>query len=107
MSDRPETSVHAWRVLLLALARVEPGTEVTVDLIRDACDAAGLTSAEKSGALKHACHEGYLTGEQVRPDGRRVHSSVTSVHPAGKGRLVKLYTRTEKRVPDHVCLEVA
>lgn len=101
----PETSDFAWRILLLALARVEPGADVTVDLIRDACDAAGLTSAEKSGALKHACTLGYLDGEHIRDDGTRVFVSVISRHTAGKSRLVKLYRRTDKPIPDHVCTE--
>ncbi len=105
METRPESGLHAWRILLLALARVDPGTDVTVDLIRDACDAAGLTSAEKSGALKHACTVGYLDGRYSLADGRTAFLSVISRHPAGKGRRVAVYKRTDKPIPKHVCRE--
>lgn len=100
-------SDHAYRTLLRAIDGLNPGRYVTVDLIRDECDAASLTSAEKSGALKAACRDGYLTGVFLTLPGfdvgHPVHAAVPSTHPAGKGRYVKVWRRTSLPVPEHLC----
>lgn len=98
---------HATRTLLRAIDGIDPGRYVTADLIRDECDAAGLSSAEKSGAFRTACSEGYLTGVFLTLPGfdvrQPIHAAVPSTHPAGKGRYVKLWRRTDLAVPAHVC----
>lgn len=102
---------HALRTLLRAIDGLDAGHPVTIDLIRDECDSAGLTSAEKSGAFRSACADGYLTGIFMSLPGfdvmHPVRASIPSTHPAGKGREVRVYRRTAKPVPAHVCREVA
>lgn len=102
---------HALRTLLRAIDGIHPGRYVTADLIRDECDAASLSSAEKSGAFRTAAHEGYLTGVFLTLPGfdvgHPVHAAVPSSHPAGKGRYLTLWRRTDKPVPEHVCRQVA
>lgn len=92
--------------VIRALATIEPGRYVTVDHLRDALDTAQLTSAEKSGGLRAACSDGYITGVFLSLPGfdinHPVHAAVPSTHPAGKGRYVKLWRRTSKPVPEHV-----
>ena len=101
----------AYRTLLRAIDGFDAGRYVTVDLIRDECDAAQLTSAEKSAAFKAACTSGHITGVFLTLPGfdvgRPVHAAVPSTHPAGKGRYVKVYRRTSEPVPAHVCKLVA
>jgi len=93
--------------VLRALDGVLPGRYVTVDTLRDHLDAAGLTSAEKSGGLRNACTQGYITGVFLSLPGFDVmypiHAAVPSTHPAGKGRYVKLWRRTDKVIPEHLC----
>lgn len=97
---------HGYRTLLRAIDGIDANRGVTVDLIRDELDAAQTSSAERSGAFTAACTDGYLTGVflllpwwSLDP----IHAAVPSHHPAAKGRLVKLYRRTDKPVPAHVC----
>lgn len=106
MSDE----THAFRTILRAIDGFTPGCGITIDLIRDQCDAARLSSAEKAGALTRACREGYLTGVflllpwwSLDP----IHAAVPSTNPSRKGGHHLLYRRTEKAVPEHVCREVA
>lgn len=98
---------YATRVLLRAIDGINPGRYVTADTIRDQLDAADLSSAEKSGAFKAACRDGYLTGVFLSLPGfdiaHPIHAAVPSTHDAGKGRYVKLYRRTSAPVPEHVC----
>lgn len=98
---------HAFRTLLRAIDGIPAGRLLTIDLIRDECDAAGLTSAEKSGAFRSAASEGYLTGVFLTLPGldvnHPVHAAVPSTHEAGKGRYVKVWRRTAKPVLEHVC----
>jgi hypothetical protein len=96
----------AYRTLLAAIDGLPESHTVTVDLIRDQCAAAQLTSAEKSGAFRAACGEGYLRGVFMLLPGwslTPIHAAVPSTHPAGKGRHVKVYRRTAKPVPEHLC----
>ena len=103
MSDQ----TYATRVLLRAISDIDAGRYVSSDTVRQQLDDAALTSAEKSGAFKTACTEGYLTGVFLSLPGfdiaHPVHAVVPSTHEAGKGRYVKLYRRTAKAVPEHVC----
>lgn len=98
---------YATKVLLRAIDGLPAQSLLTIDLIRDECDAAGLTSAEKSGAFRSACTDGYLTGVFLSLPGfdvnHPVHAAIPSTHEAGKGRYVKLWRRTAKPVPAHVC----
>ena len=102
---------HAYRTLLRAIDGLPAGAALTIDHIRDECDAAQLTSAERSGAFRSAAHEGYITGVFLSLPGLNVaypvHASIPSTHPAGKGRSVKVWRRTALPVPAHVCREVA
>ena len=97
----------ALRTLLRAIDGTPAGRYVTADTIRQQLDDAGLNSAEKSGAFKTACTDGYLTGVFLSLPGfdinHPVHAAVPSTHEAGKGRYVRLYRRTAKPVPEHVC----
>lgn len=103
-------STHAYRTLLRAISGLNPGDAMTIDLIRDELDAADLSSAEKSGAFRSACHEGYLTGVFLTLPGlsvdHPVHAAIPSTHRSGKGRYVKVWRRTDQPMPEHVC-EVA
>lgn len=97
---------HGYRTVLRALQGFTPGCGVTVDLIRDQTDAAGLSGSEKAESLKRACQEGYLTGVfmllpwwSLDP----IHAAVPSSHGPAKGRHVSLYRRTAKAIPEHVC----
>lgn len=98
---------HATRTLLRAIGDIDAGRYVSSDTIRKELDDASLTSAEKSGAFRAACTDGYLTGVFLALPGFSVHTPtpavVPSTHPAGKGRYVRLYRRTAKAVPEHVC----
>lgn len=85
-----------------AIANIAPNTYVTVDTIRDALDAAQLSSPERSGGLRTACADGYLRpvyhllpGFSLEP----VHVAVPSTHPAAKGRHILVWRRTAKQVP--------
>lgn len=97
----------AYRTLLARIDGLDTGRLVTIDMIRDELDAAGLSSAEKSGAFRTAAHEGYLTGVFLTLPGldvsHPVHAAVPSTHPAGKGRYVKVWRVTGKPVPAHLC----
>lgn len=97
---------RAYRTLLAALDGIPESVHLTVDLIRDECEAAGLTSAEKSGAFRHAAHHGYIAGVYVHLGMGAQAVSVPTTHEAGKGRYVRLWRRTGKPIPAHVC-EVA
>lgn len=100
-------NTHAIRTLLRAIDGIQAGRYVSSDTIREPLDAAELTSAEKSGAFKTACTDGYITGVFLSLPGfdvnHPVHAVVPTTHEAGKGRYVKLYRRTAKAVPAHVC----
>lgn len=97
----------ATRTLLRAIDGLRPGHPVTADLLRDEFDAAQLTSAERSGAFRTACHDGYLTGVFLTLPGfnvtHPVHAAIPSTHEAGKGRYVKVWRRTDKPIPAHLC----
>lgn len=101
----------AYLTLLRRIDGLDAGRLVTIDHIRDELDAAGLSSAEKSGAFRTAAFEGYLTGVFLALPGLNVdhpvHAAVPSTHPAGKGRYVKVWRRTAKPVPEHVCRGVS
>lgn len=92
--------------VIRAIARVRPGSYVTIDHLRDDLGAAALSSADKSGGLRAACKAGFLTGVFLSLPGfdvgHPVHAAVPSTHPAGKGRYVKVWRRTDKTIPD-VC----
>lgn len=104
-------SDHAHRTLLRAVSDLIPGSYVSSDTVRQELDDASLTSAEKSGAFRSACTDGYLTGVFLSLPGFSIDiptpAVVPSTHPAGKGRYVRLYRRTSKPIPAHVCQEVA
>ena len=97
--------LRAYRVLLHELQTTTPGRVVSVDTFRDASDAAQLTSAEKSGALRRACTEGYLHAITVLLDGGMQLGTVQirTRHEKGKGRWAMCYRRTEKVAPEHPC----
>lgn len=96
-------SDHALRTLLRGISDVLPGSYVHADTLRPVFDPAGLTSAEKSGALRTACREGYLTAVTIILDGQVQAVTVRTQHEAGKGRFVRLYRRTDKAVAAHLC----
>ena len=95
----------AYCTLLAAISDLEPGVKVHADTVREAFDAAELTSAERSGAFKRACTEGYLRAvTMLLDDGRTlgvVH--VRSQHEARKSGWSILYSRTALVVPAHRC----
>ena len=74
------------------------GYYVTVDTVREAFDAAQCTSAERGGAFRTACIQGFLRPVTVALGERTVAVTVPTDHPEGKGRLVRLYRRTAKKV---------
>lgn len=95
---------HATRTLLRALSDLKEGTPVHADTVRHAFDAAELTSAERSGAFKTACTNGYLYApHQHLADGRVAYFSVQSSAGSRKNAHSMLYARTAKAVPEHVC----
>src|SRR5687768_10828604 len=94
---------RSYRVLMAVIQTLPERTPVTADTIRDAADQASLTSAEKSAAFKAACRDGYLRGVTMLIDGEAQPVSMRTTHPAGKGRYSRLYRRTGKAVPAHVC----
>lgn len=92
--------MSAEAVLLRAIEDIEPGSYVSADTIREPLTAAGLSSAEKSGAFRHACSTGYLIAVTVTIQGRAYPVTVPTEHESGKGRAVRLYRRTMKRLPE-------
>jgi hypothetical protein len=88
----------ATRTLLRAIQHVEPGTEVTADLCRAEFDAAQLNTADRGGAFRSASTLGYLTGTD-----RVVRSTIES----RKNSANRVWIRTAKPIPDHVCQVVA
>lgn len=99
---------YATRVLLRAISDLPEGRPVHADTVREAFDAAELTSAERSGAFKAACTANYLYApHQHLADGRVAYYSVQSTAGSRKGAHSMLYARTSKPVPAHVCREVA
>lgn len=94
----------AFRVLLRAISDLREGTPVHADTVREAFDAAELTSAERSGAFKAACTAKYLYApHQHLADGRVAYYSVQSTAASRKSAHSMLYARTAKAVPEHVC----
>jgi hypothetical protein len=107
-ATRTENSQLAYRTLLRAVSDLTPGTYVYADTVREAFDAAALTSAERSGAFKSACHDGYLRGiHTVLPTGEVAAMHIRSRHEDRKSGWSLLYRRTGKPVPEHPCREVA
>jgi hypothetical protein len=100
---------YATRVLLRVISDLPEGRPVHADTVREAFDAAQLTSAERSGAFKVACNDGYLHAVHAHlPDGTLAVYHVQSQAESRKGAWSMLYRRTDKPVPEHVChLEVA
>jgi hypothetical protein len=90
----------ALSTLTRAIATLPDGYYVTADTVREAFDAAQLTSAERGGAFRTACTVGLLRPVTVLIPGhlQPVHVDVPTTHEAGKGRRVLLYRRTPKRV---------
>lgn len=84
--------------LLRTIDGLPDGFYLNVDTVRDAFDAAQLTSAERGGAFRTACTEGFLRPVTVALGERTVAVTVPTDHPEGKGRLVRLYRRTGKPV---------
>lgn len=94
----------AFRTLLRAISDLKEGTPVHADTVREAFDAAGLTSAERSGAFKAACAAKYLYApHQHLADGRVAYYSVQSTAGSRKSAHSMLYARTALPVPEHVC----
>ena len=104
-SKRDQSDSRAHTVVLSAISDIRPGVIVTADTIREATMAAQLPSAEISGALRNACTDGFLTMPTLLLDDglTLVRAQIKSTHPAGKGRYVSIYRRSEKPVPSHVC----
>jgi hypothetical protein len=99
--------VSAYGTILAAIDGLIPSMEVTADTVRQATEAAQLRSAEIAGALRAACHDGYLAPLSIHlPDGTVGAVHVKSTHGPAKGRWVMVYRRTGKTIPEHVC-EVA
>ncbi len=96
---------RAYRVLLNALSDVRPNTYVHADTLRPAFEPAALTSAEKSGALKRACHEGLIHAVTLLlDDGLTLGTvQVRSQHEGRKSGWAMLYRRTDEPVPTHPC----
>lgn len=95
----------AYRTLLNAISDLDAGRKVHADTVREAFDAAELTSAERSGAFKCACNQGYLNAiTMLLDDGLTLASvQVRSTHEGRKSGWSLLYRRTAKAVPAHVC----
>lgn len=104
MSDQ----TYAFRTLLRAISDLKEGTPVHADTVREAFDAAELTSAERSGAFKAACTAQYLYApHQHLADGRVAYYSVQSTAGSRKSAHSMLYARTAKPVPEHLCQEAS
>lgn len=98
----------AYRVLLRAISDLRVDTPVHADTVREAFDAAGLNSAERSGAFKAAANDGYLSAPHKHLDnGQIAVYHVRSTAESRKSAWSMLYARTAKPVPEHVCREVA
>lgn len=95
----------AFRTLLSAISDLRPGVKVHADTVREAFDAAGLTSAERSGAFTRACNQGYLNAiTMLLDDGITLASvQVRSTHEGRKSGWSLLYRRTTLPVPKHLC----
>ena len=90
----------AYTTLLAAISDLSEGTPVHADTLREAFDAAQLTSAERSGALRAACNDGYLSApHQHLGDGRIAVYHVQSRTGSRKGAWQMLYARTDKAIP--------
>lgn len=95
---------YASRVLLRAISDLKVDAPVRADSVREAFDAANLTSAERSGALRAACNDGFLSvPHQHLPDGSLAVYHVRSSTESRKNAWQMLYARTNKPVPEHVC----
>lgn len=95
---------YATRVLLRAISDLSVDTPVHADTCREAFDAAGLSSAERSGAFKTAANDGYLVAPHKHlPDGTIAVYHVQSTAESRKGAWSMLWSRTDKPVPEHVC----
>lgn len=95
---------YATRVLLRAISDLKPDTPVHADTVREAFDAAGLNSAERSGAFKVAANDGYLVAPHKHlDDGRIAVYHVQSTAESRKNAWSMLWARTSKPVPEHVC----
>lgn len=101
MSDE----TYATRILLRAISDLDAGRKVHADTVREAFDAAQLTSAERSGAFTRACNQGYLKAVvMLLDDGMTLASvQVRSTHEGRKSGWSLLYRRTDLAVPEHLC----
>ena len=95
----------AYQALLNAISDVRPGRYVHADTVREAFEAAQLTSAERSGAFKSACNDGYIHAvTMLLDDGLTLGTvQIRSQHEARKSGWHILYRRTDRPVPAHVC----
>ena len=102
-----EGSALAYRTLLRAVSDLTPGAYVHADTVREAFDAADLSSAERSGAFKLACNKGFLRGiHTVLPTGEVAAMHIRSKHEDRRSGWSLLYRRTGLPVPEHVCQAV-
>jgi hypothetical protein len=97
--------VSAYGTLLAALYRTTPGETVTIDLWRAEADLAQLTSAERGAAHEHAVDDGYLVPLGGKIAGVFHTFTIPTTHPAGKGRRVIVYARTNKSLPGQATFE--
>jgi hypothetical protein len=102
---------HAYRTLLASLDTLDASClprhyHVSADTWRENAEAAQLRGQEVAQALIAACRDGYLTALQETRGDQTVVMCVQTDHEPGKGRLLRLYRRTDKPIPAHVC-EVA
>lgn len=95
---------YATRVLLRAISDLPENQPVHADTVREALDAAELTSAERGGAFNAACTYGYLRSiHDHLADGTPVFWCVPSRSEGRKSGHNLLYARTSQPVPEHVC----
>lgn len=89
----------AWDTLRAVLETTPAGKSFCIDSWRDEAELAQLTSAERGAAHRHAVDLRWLEplGDDV--DGQFEALTRRSQHPAGKGRRVVLFRRTDVGQP--------
>lgn len=73
-----------------------PGTELSINDVRDQLDEAGVPVKARGGLFSRAVHAGLLEPRVVVIGGQRVHVTVPSTGESAHHAHVRIYTRTTK-----------
>jgi hypothetical protein len=79
--------------VLNAIRRITPGTEFSINTLREQLDALGYSDKDRPGALRSACKASLCAPVKQVVDGRQVVKKIPSTGASARGAYVTVYRR--------------